>query len=233
MSDGRAATAERIDGMSLARSLRLRSPDYLHHRALQRELHRRRALLGGVVVDVGCGRQPYRAMLTPAVERYIGADVPWPGSPADVAIVDERIDLPDDAADAALCTQVLEHSRRPGALLSDIARVLKPAGTLIVTVPLYWPHHEEPHDYFRFTRHGLEALLTEAGFAVEEMVPCGGRWSVAGLAAIHATDSRLVRLAANVACGLLDRRAGGAADWQTSTILAVGARGAGGRPEEP
>ncbi|MBW3580122.1 MAG: class I SAM-dependent methyltransferase [Actinobacteria bacterium] len=217
-------TAERIDGTALSRSQRLRSPSYLHHRALHRELSRRRGLLRGVVVDVGCGAQPYRAMLTPAVERYIGADVAWPGSRAEVTIADERIELPDCVADAALCTQVLEHSRRPEALLGDIARVLKPNGTLLVTVPLYWPHHEEPHDYLRFTRHGLAGLLEDAGFGIDEMVPCGGRWSVAGLAAIHATDSRLVRLAANVGCGLLDRRARGAPDWQTSTILAVGTR---------
>jgi SAM-dependent methyltransferase len=217
-------TVERIDGAMLARSIGLRSPTYLHHRALHRELHRRRSLLAGVVVDVGCGEQPHRAMLTPAVDRYIGADVAWPGSPAEVTITDECIDLPDGVADVALCTQVLEHTRRPGALLADIARVLRADGTLLVTVPLYWPHHEEPHDYFRFTRYGLRHLLEVAGFRVDEMVPCGGRWSVAGLAAIHATDSRLVRLAANVTCGLLDQRTRGVLDWQTSTILAVGMR---------
>ncbi len=224
------AAVERIDGAALSASLRLRSPGYLHHRALHRELHRRRDVLRGVVVDVGCGQQPYRALLPTAAERYIGADVPFPGSPADVTIVDERIDLPDRLADSALCTQVLEHSRRPGALLGDIGRVLKAGGTLLVTVPLYWPHHEEPHDYFRFTRHGLRSLLEAAGFVVDEMVPCGGRWSVAGLAAIHATDNRMVRLAANVTCGVLDRRARRLDDWQTSTILAVATRsdGAGG-----
>lgn len=212
----------RIDASALRRSLRLRSGDYLHHRALRRELYLRRGLLRGVVVDVGCGGQPYRAMLTPAVDRYVGADVVGSDPPPDVAIAEHRIDLPDGVADAALCSQVLEHTPRPRALLDDIARVLKPGGILVATVPLYWPHHEEPHDYFRFTRHGLRMLYEQAGFDVEEMVPCGGRWSVAGLAAIHATDSRLMRLGANVTCGVLDWRARGLVDWQTSTILCVG-----------
>lgn len=217
-------TRNRLDPTHLAPARRLRSPDYLHYRSLYRELHHRRDRLQGVVVDVGCGNQPYRSMLTPAAVRYIGADVTAPGSSADVEIVNDQLVLDDRVADAVLCTQVLEHSPRPQVLLCDIARVLRPGGTVVLTVPFYWPHHEEPHDYFRFTRYGLALLCEQAGLAVEEMVPCGGRWSVAGLAAIHAGNGRILRLAVNASCGLLDWRARDTVDWQTSTILCVATR---------
>jgi hypothetical protein len=38
--------------------------------------------------------------------------------------------------------------------------------------------HQAPHDYFRYTRYGLEYLLREAGFDVEEMTPAGGLFTV-------------------------------------------------------
>jgi len=37
--------------------------------------------------------------------------------------------------DAILCTEVLEHVIEPGALLSSIRRLLKPAGRAIITIP--------------------------------------------------------------------------------------------------
>lgn len=38
--------------------------------------------------------------------------------------------------------------------------------------------HEEPHDYFRFTPHGLRALLSEAGLAIEHIEQVGSLWSL-------------------------------------------------------
>jgi SAM-dependent methyltransferase len=80
----------------------------------------------------------------------------------------------DASFDAVLCTQVLEHLPRPGDALAEIARVLAPGGHLILTVPHLSLLHEVPHDYFRFTRYGLEALLAGAGLRVIELSECGG-----------------------------------------------------------
>ncbi len=38
--------------------------------------------------------------------------------------------------------------------------------------------HEEPHDYFRFTPHGLRVLLSEAGLAIEHIEQVGSLWSL-------------------------------------------------------
>ena len=66
------------------------------------------------------------------------------------------------------------------AALKEFQRVLKPGGYLILTVPhLSWLHNE-PHDYYRYTPHGLRFLLARAGFQDKYIVPAGGLLSFLG-----------------------------------------------------
>lgn len=76
----------------------------------------------------------------------------------------EEIPVPDNTYEAVLCTQVLEHVPRPGAVLKELLRVLEPRGTLFVSVPQGYGIHGEPYNYFYFTRFGLELILGDAGF---------------------------------------------------------------------
>lgn len=57
--------------------------------------------------------------------------------------------------------QVLEHVSNPSKIISEIARVLKPNGKPLLTVPLISDEHEQPYDFFRYTSFGLEKLFTE------------------------------------------------------------------------
>ena len=90
-------------------------------------------------------------------------------SAADIHGTADDIPLEDDSVDTILCTQVLEHVKRPWIAISEMHRVLRTDGALILTVPQYWPLHEEPHDYFRFTTYGLRSLLDDVGFTIVEM----------------------------------------------------------------
>ena len=56
----------------------------------------------------------------------------------------------------------------------------EPGGLLILSAPFSFRLHEEPHDYFRYTPHGLRSMLTGAGLEVEEIRPQGDLWSVVG-----------------------------------------------------
>lgn len=117
------------------------------------------------VLDVGAGDAPYAELF--AHTDYVTLD--WDRSPhegartAAVSASADAIPLPDASFDVVVLTQVLEHVRRPAAVLAEIARVLCPGGTLLATVPFAWELHEEPHDYWRFTSYALAALLEEAG----------------------------------------------------------------------
>jgi len=58
-------------------------------------------------------------------------------------------------------SEVLEHLHEPAGALSRVHRWLEKDGTLVLTVPFIFPLHDRPHDYFRFTRFGLELLLKD------------------------------------------------------------------------
>jgi SAM-dependent methyltransferase len=102
----------------------------------------------------------------PAGIRYLGADLPG-NSGADIEIrEDGRIPLPNASFDLVLSTQVLEHVEDPNVYLSECARLLGDDGWLILSTHGIMYYHRDPEDYWRWTRPGLEKLLTAYGFEV-------------------------------------------------------------------
>jgi SAM-dependent methyltransferase len=72
-----------------------------------------------------------------------------------------RLPFPDNTFDAAFALEVLEHIPTPEVAVRELARVLKPGGRLVVSTPFFFEMHEEPHDYYRFTLHGMRFLLRD------------------------------------------------------------------------
>jgi SAM-dependent methyltransferase len=125
------------------------------------------------VLDVGAGEAPYAELF--AHTEYVTLD--WQASPhaggraADVVAAADAMPLDDASFDIVVLTQVLEHVRRPAAVIAEIARVLRPGGRLFATVPFVWELHEEPHDYWRFTHHALAMLLEDGGLRALTITP--------------------------------------------------------------
>lgn len=63
--------------------------------------------------------------------------------------------------DAIVISEVLEHVYAPHVAVDNMHAWLNGNGRLILTVPFIFPLHERPHDYYRYTRYGLEYLLRE------------------------------------------------------------------------
>lgn len=122
------------------------------------------ALLKGNLLDVGCGEMPYRTFLPKHID-YVGIDVPQAGAfsmqghEEIISFDGYHIPFPDATFDTVLCTEVLEHSPEPAALIAEIGRVLKPGGTLIATVPFSARVHYAPHDFHRFSKYALAKML--------------------------------------------------------------------------
>ncbi len=132
----------------------------------------------GDVLDAGCGAMPYRDIIERRATSYDGLDIERRISGVRyVCSITDMSAVPDASYDTVLCSEVLEHVADPAAALTEIDRVLRPGGLLVLTVPFLGRLHEEPHDYYRFTRHGLAALLGATPLEIEEISPTG---SVAG-----------------------------------------------------
>jgi SAM-dependent methyltransferase len=123
----------------------------------------------GTVVDVGCGAQPYRALLRGDVE-YIGIDTADAESHFGYSVPGTRYfegatwPLADGSVNYVLCTETLEHVLDVAAFLNEAARCLLPGGKILVTVPFSARWHYIPHDYWRFTPSSLSSLFNSAGF---------------------------------------------------------------------
>jgi len=137
----------------------------------------------GKLLDIGCGAREKAYLVGDTVERYIGLDHKDSShnlSMVDIIATAYEIPEPDASYDSVLCTAVLEHLEDPEKALHEAFRLLKPGGYAIYTVPLFWHLHEEPRDFYRYTKYGLKYLFEKAGFEIVELKPLSGFWVTFG-----------------------------------------------------
>jgi len=122
------------------------------------------------VLDVGVGSGPYWH-LRPDLN-WSGLDV-CEGEKVDFVITkEESWPMADKQFDVVLCTQVIEHVEVPEFLVSEIKRVLKPGGQVILNAPFLYPFHGMPEDQARYTTSQLQYLFKD--FQVSECGILGG-----------------------------------------------------------
>lgn len=92
----------------------------------------------------------------------------------------DKIPAPNEKYDYVLCTQVLEHTKEPQKALIELARVVKTGGTIILTVPMSWFLHEEPHNYYNFTPYSIYDIASKSGLYVYMLEQRGGYFSYLG-----------------------------------------------------
>jgi ubiquinone/menaquinone biosynthesis C-methylase UbiE len=139
----------------------------------------------GHLLDVGCGRMPYRSYLLDkkCITQYTGLDIETALKYEDNVAPDftwNGIVMPfaDNSFDTLLATEVLEHCPDPHLTILEMNRVLKPGGLIFFTVPFLWNLHEVPHDEFRYTPFALKRIFEECGMEKIEMKAYGG-WDMA------------------------------------------------------
>ena len=120
----------------------------------------------GRLLDVGCGSKPYQKYFE--ASEYIGLDMQGRNKHADRSYDGKTFPFSDGEFDAVLTSEVLEHVFNPDEFLSEINRVLRDGGVLLLTVPFVWDEHEQPFDYARYSSFGLRHLLESHGFEIIE-----------------------------------------------------------------
>ena len=118
----------------------------------------------GELLDVGCGRMPYKSLFLHKVKTYTGIDKYSPI--ADIKKDFYTAKILKGSYDTVLCTQVLEHVPDPQTFLKKINSVLKKNGILILTVPFSGYLHEVPRDYYRYTKFALAYMMKKTNFKI-------------------------------------------------------------------
>lgn len=139
------------------------------------------ALFQGSLLDVGCGKMPYKDFIlkNSEVANYTGLDIEnalkydktvqpdyfWDG---------KKMPLNDNSFNTIIATEVLEHCPDPEIVLKEVYRVLDKKGLFFFTVPFLWNLHEVPNDEYRYTPFSLERHLKNSGFNNIEIKATGG-----------------------------------------------------------
>lgn len=138
----------------------------------------------GDLADFGCGDVPLYGMYKGLTKSQTCID--WPNTLHRNDFLDIEcdlncmLDISDNEFDTIILSDVLEHIRKPEMLISELYRVTRPNGILIMGVPFYYWLHEVPYDYFRYTEYALKSMLESAGYEVLEIEASGGALEVWG-----------------------------------------------------
>lgn len=148
----------------------LYSSTHIIRRGLYKAIRKYAPQLNGRILDLGCGSKPYENLFTGATE-YIGCDIQTSGhdhssSKIDVYYDGKTLPFEDGAFDGAVSFETFEHIFNLSEVLTEIQRVIKPGGYLLVTTPFAWGEHEQPYDFARYTSFGLTEILRTHGLSV-------------------------------------------------------------------
>jgi SAM-dependent methyltransferase len=193
----RPGLAQRLNALRKRSPL---SPYWLERRWLRRAMEGLAHHAAGEMLDVGCGERPYAEFFKPKIRRYWGLEYPpvadnlnpdvWNRPEMLRTVVDvwgdaQRLPFASARFDTVLAAEMLEHIPDPDSCVREIARVVRPGGRLLLTVPLIAPLHQWPFDFYRYTPRGIEALVQRHGFDVEEITPRGNFASATGATLSH------------------------------------------------
>jgi SAM-dependent methyltransferase len=131
------------------------------------------------VLDVGGKRANKRGAFNieayPLAVEYVNSDsATEPDYVCDAA----NIPVDSDSYDGVILAEVLEHVPDPKAVLAECQRVLRPGGTMLITVPFLFHVHADPVDYGRYTEYYWREAIAAAGLELASLTPQGGYYGV-------------------------------------------------------
>ena len=142
---------------------------------------------GASLLDAGAGVQRYRSFarhLTYTSQDfgdYKGGESfgdkhspSWDASRCDLLCDITALPVTDGHFDHVLCTEVFEHLPEPQLALQELARVLKPGGSLLLTAPFRALYHQDPYFFYSgFSRYWYEHHAPLCGLSIVSIEPNG------------------------------------------------------------
>ncbi|HBE71757.1 MAG TPA: SAM-dependent methyltransferase [Planctomycetaceae bacterium] len=130
----------------------------------------------GQVLDAGGKKNDKRGVFRPPEDgvaswTYVNIDS---RSEPDILADLQHLPIPNATYDVVLLAEVLEHLEFPEAALQELARVLRPGGKLVMTVPFLYAVHADPYDFQRWSPSKFIAVLSSLGFEDVSVTPMGG-----------------------------------------------------------
>ncbi len=132
------------------------------------------------LLDIGCGRMPYRKLIEPKLKKYVGLDY----KPVAKLYKSElqpdfygdahKLPFKTGAFDIAAMLQSIEYFADPGLAIKEAGRVLKKSGYLVITSPFMYPLHDIPFDRYRLTETQLRDFLKASAFQIVKIDAQGG-----------------------------------------------------------
>lgn len=114
--------------------------------------------------------------------------------------------LENNRFDTVLCTQVVEHVKNINPM-QELMRVTRPGGVLVVSVPFIYNEHGAPHDYRRYSIHGVRGFFLRTGWEIVEIKKQGGIGSTIGILFLNWFDAQLnTNKVTRIAKGLILQR---------------------------
>jgi len=146
------------------------NPFYFARMGLVRHISKLASNITGLTLDIGCGTKPYQKLFFSS--DYWGLEIDTienrQKKNADYFYDGKTFPFNNGQFDSLVANQVFEHVFNPDSFLTEVNRVLKIDGRMLLTVPFIWDEHEKPYDYARYTSFGLKSILEKHGFEILE-----------------------------------------------------------------
>lgn len=132
---------------------------------------------GDLILDIGCADKWIQQHLPPRAD-YIGLDYPSTSTSLYKTMPDifgnaEKLPFASCSMTKIYLLDVLEHIENPLRALSEVRRVLKIDGEVVIRIPFMYPIHDAPVDFTRFTLFGLQSIIKKSGLELKHAIAIG------------------------------------------------------------
>lgn len=112
------------------------------------------------IINIGAGGE-IKSILFNHGLKFKEIDIDEQRKPDFVCSIEDMSIFQNNSVDIFFCMEVLEHVKNPFNAIKEIQRVLKPGGIIIGSTPFVFPIHDEPYDFYRYTKYGLRNLFQD------------------------------------------------------------------------